>query len=165
MKNLLRGLFAVGAVLAVAGCGADQVACTEIGAQSGIGVEVAQPRALEATQAAVKVCWDGTCEDQTVELYDATDSVDQGCQGDDPDDTCSAQAEPTGDKYGFMDLANLPESSVVITVSLQDAQGSEVFDGATTLTPARVFPNGPDCPGEAVQATVTVDSAGTVLGR
>ena len=109
--------FAAGAVLLLASaCSAPRRAsvCTEIGASPGVGVTVEQASAAGVTALSLRVCWAGDCTDHAVELSPGSDTVDQGCEGDEPDAACSATVVPNGTLVGFVEVPGLPVGEVQI---------------------------------------------------
>lgn len=153
-------LAAIVGVLALAGCSTTEIACTEIGVPQGATIEVLAPLAANAKAATVQVCWDGTCTEQTVELMESYGTVAQDCEGTNPDDSCSAQSTPTGDKNGFVDVPDLPETEVEITVTVLDPSGAEIATDTGVVTPVRIFPNGPQCDNGGVQTRVVMSASG-----
>ena len=53
-------------------------------------------------------CSGPDCTEDAVELMPGSDTVDQGCSGSDPDDTCSATAVPNETLVGFLGGPGLP---------------------------------------------------------
>lgn len=158
MKRVRLAAFA--SVLALAGCSTTEIACTEIGVSEGASIEVLAPLAANAVTAMVQVCWDGTCSEQTVELMESYGTAAQDCEGTNLDDSCSAQATPTGDKNGFVNVPDLPESEVEITVKVHDLSGTEIATDTVAVTPVRIFPNGPQCDNGGVQTRVIMSASG-----
>jgi hypothetical protein len=150
---------AAAALLALTSCGAPEVACTEIGSASGVAVTVAAPYAEQVDRVRLEVCWSGPCAEGEVELSPGSDSVDQGCSGSDPDDTCSATAVPNGTLVGFLDVAGLPAGEVTVRGTVT-ADGRAVALAEVTRTAATTYPNGPQCGPGGNQLAVTVDQAG-----
>ena len=71
-----------GALLLLTGCSAPALACTEIGAPSGVSVTVLAPYAAEVDALGLTICWTGAdCVDGAVDLMPGSDTVDQGCSG------------------------------------------------------------------------------------
>jgi hypothetical protein len=99
-----RSLPAQAVLLLVAGCSPTEVACTEIGAPTGVAVTVEKAIATQIEAVLLTVCWDGNCSDHDVELSPGNDTIDQGCDGTDPDSVCSATAVPNGTKVGFAEV-------------------------------------------------------------
>lgn len=140
----------------LAACYPSPVACTEIGAQSGVGVSVLRAAAPGLTGLAVRVCWADRCTDRRVELRDGYDSVDQGC---DPNGVCSASASPNGTLVGFVDLPDLPAGPVRVSGTLSRGTAS-VSLSEVEVAAETIYPNGVGCPGEGNQASVTVGPDG-----
>ena len=102
-------------MLLLTGCSAPALACTEIGAPSGVSVTVLAPYAADVDALSLTICWTGAdCVEGAVDLMPGSDTVDQGCSGTEPDDTCSATAVPNGTLVGFLDVAGLPAGPVTV---------------------------------------------------
>ena len=155
----MRVWAAAAALLALTGCAAPEVACTEIGSASGVTVRVLAPFADRVDGVRLEVCWSGPCTDATVELSPGSDTVDLGCSGPDPDDTCSATAVPNGTLVGFLSVPELPAGEVTVRGTVTVA-GEPVELAAITRTAATTYPNGPQCGPGGNQLAVTVDRAG-----
>lgn len=162
MRRLFRALPALVALAALcAGCtGAGAPGCTDIGARAGIGLVVAGPLAADADDALVRACWADGCQEFETGLTGSTTAEPQECSGTGPDDSCSARAVPTGEKDGFVDIADLPEGPVQVTVDLRDADGERIFTASLETTPERIYPNGPGCGGDAVQLQLRASDDG-----
>ncbi|KAA1424931.1 hypothetical protein FE697_003250 [Mumia zhuanghuii] len=146
------------ALLVACGSAADEgsvQACTMIGAPAGINVTVEPPLASGADTVRVRVCWDGSCVDRESALLPGQQTVDEGCGGDDPDDTCSASATPDGTMQGFVDVADLPTQEVEVTTTVL-GRGTEIHDAFARVVPEPTYPNGEDCDPGGNQASVTV---------
>lgn len=156
-------------LVAVTGCGAGpggvgSEACTEIGAPTGVGVDVAAPIAGKVTGGTLEVCWDGECVRRDLQLMNSTEAGDTTCTGDGPTDACSAQLGENGRKNAFVDVQNLPQAPVRATLTLTGTDG-QVLQQEAGATPAATYPNGPDCPPGGVQAHLVVDASGSVQQR
>lgn len=163
MKMLLGGISLAVAALMLAGCGAQPIACTEIGVAQGVSLNIAAPLAKDATKALVTICVEEEeCEAVEVELFTSTTTESQGCEGDDPDDSCSAVAVPDGGRTGFAPFDGLPESEVEVVVALWDANDGQILLESATVTPARIYPNGPQCDNGGVQLGLTVTQDGII---
>ena len=146
-------------VLASAGCSSPTVACTEIGAPSGLNVVVEREAAAGRVALDVKVCWAKTCVDEEVVLAPGSDTVDQGCDPGGPDSACSATAVPNGTLVGFLDIPGMPVGPVTLTGRLvRDGRPSTL--AKITVESATTFPNGAQCPPGGNQAAVTVGRDG-----
>ncbi len=146
------------ALMTLSGCSAPAVACTEIGAPSGVSVTVLAPYAADVDALSLTVCWAGAdCVDGAVELTPGSDTVDQGCSGSAPDDVCSATAVPNGTLVGFLDVAGLPAGSVTVegsvTVDSKQRSLAEI-----TKTAQTTYPNGEMCPAGGNQLNVQLDA-------
>jgi hypothetical protein len=150
---------AAAVLLALTGCGTPEVACTEIGSPSGVGVTVLAPYAAQVEAVRLEVCWAGPCTEEAVELSPGADTVDQGCSGSDPDDTCSATAVPNGTLVGFLPVPGLPAGEVrvsgTVTVAGRAVALAEVARSARTT-----YPNGPQCGPGGNQLALTIDRTG-----
>ena len=148
------------ALLLLTGCSAPAVACTEIGAPSGISVTVLAPYAAEVDALSLTVCWTGAdCVDGAVELAPGSDTVDQGCSGSAPDDACSATAVANGTLVGFLDVAELPARSVTIEGSVT-VDGEQRSLAEITKIAETTFPNGSSCPAGGNQLSLQLDAGG-----
>ena len=155
----VRAWAAVVLLLALPGCGTPEVACTEIGSASGVTVSVVAPYAEQVDRVLLEVCWSDPCTEGDVQLRPGSDTVDQGCSGPDPDDTCSATAVPNGTLVGFLDVPDLPAGEVrvsgTVTVDGQPVALAEVTRSAETT-----YPNGPQCGPGGNQLAVAIDRTG-----
>jgi hypothetical protein len=153
-------LTAVASLFALAACtSAPGVACTEIGAPSGVGVTVLAPYAEQVDGLRLEVCWTEPCTEDTVELAPGSDTIDQGCSGPDPDDTCSATAVPNGTLVGFLPVLELPAAEVTVGGTVTVA-GRAVELAAVTRTAETTYPNGTQCPPGGNQLAVVIDKDG-----
>jgi hypothetical protein len=150
---------AAAVVLAVTGCNPPEVGCTEIGSTSGVAVTVLAPYAEQVDRVRLEVCWSGPCTEETIELTPGSDTVDQGCSGSDPDDTCSATAVPNGTLVGFLPVPDLPAAKVqvggTVTVADRAVELAEV-----TRTAETTYPNGPQCGPGGNQLAIAIDQTG-----
>lgn len=151
-----RALTAAVLCTACAGGSADPVACTEIGAAPGISLTVAENMADMATDAQLVVC-DDDCRTYDLDLQPGSETVDLGCDSSEPEGSCSGVVQPNGTLVGFVVVEQLPVHEVEVSVLSAGRRFS------TTGTPEPVYPNGPDCPGSALQLSLTLnDGALTV---
>ena len=104
----MRAHAAVAVLLLLTACTDPTSVCTEIGASPGVSVTVEKALATSLTGLALRVCWDGACKDYDVDLSPGSDTVDQGCDGNEPDAACSATAVPNGTLVGFVTVPALP---------------------------------------------------------
>ncbi len=151
---LALGLAVLTACGASEGSAGGERACTMIGAMPGISLDVA-PRP-DVAGAEVTACWGADCRSWRPDLHRATAAEPQGCTGTGPDDSCSARVVESGGWYAFVDVADLREGPVEITVVLTDGSGAELDRTTQTTAAQLVYPNGPDCGGGVPQATVQV---------
>lgn len=147
------------ALLLFAGCSPMEVACTEIGAASGVGVTVEKAIAADVAAVRLTVCWDGDCHDHKVQLSPGSDTVDQGCNGNDPDSACSATAVPNGTKVGFAEVPGLPTGTLMIGAAVQRAGKQRVLP-KIEVQARPTYPNGPQCGPQGTQAQVVVGASG-----
>jgi hypothetical protein len=147
------------ALLLVAGCSTTEVACTEIGAPPGVAVTVEKAIAAEIKTVQLTVCWDGNCHDHDVELSPGSDTIDQGCDGTDPDSVCSATAVPNGTKVGFAEVPGLPSETVTISAEVRRS-GRKVMLPEIAVPAQPTYPNGPQCGPQGNQAKVIVGASG-----
>ncbi|EIF00924.1 hypothetical protein [Saccharomonospora glauca] len=151
------------ALLLLAGCGSAPgagTACTEIGAPAGVGVDTAP--GLPAHAAEVEVCWEGECRSAEAVLNPATEPGDTGCAGTSPDDGCSARLTPTGGATGFVDVPELPDRPVELTLTITDGAGETLATDTLRVTPRRVYPNGSHCGAAGPQVRLDVSAEGRV---
>ena len=149
-----------GALLLLTGCSSPALACTEIGAPSGVSVTVLAPYAAEVDALSLTICWTGAdCVDGAVDLMPGSDTVDQGCSGTDPDDTCSATAVPDDTLVGFLDVAGLPAGPLTIE-GTATASGKQRRLAEISRTAETTFPNGPQCGPGGNQLRVELDANG-----
>lgn len=156
--------FGIGGILLLAGCATEpEIACTEIGAPAGIGIEVDPVIASQiADEATLTVKWSGGSAETKVALARSAASVDETCAGDHADESCTASAVPTGGKHGFAPITKLPDQRVTIILSLRDDAGQSVVHAVVEAYPQGTHPNGPDCPVGGVQTQLRVGEAGDV---
>ena len=150
---------AVALLLLLAGCSVPTLACTEIGSVSGVSVTVLAPYAARVDAIRLKVCWAGKCQERDVELATGSDTIDQGCSGPDPDDTCSATAVPNGTKVGFAELSELPAGPITVAAMLT-VDGRRVTVAKAARTAETTYPNGPQCGAGGNQAQIEIDRTG-----
>ena len=136
-----------------------EVACTEIGAPPGVAVTVDKAIAADVDDVRLTVCWDGSCNDHEVQLAPGSDTVDQGCNGSDPDSACSATAVPNGTKVGFADVPGMPTGTITISAAVRRA-GKQVVLPEIDLQSKPTYPNGPQCGPQGPQAQVVVGGSG-----
>jgi hypothetical protein len=154
-----RSLLAQAALLLVAGCSPTEVACTEIGAPPGVAVTVEKAIATQIEAVLLTVCWNGNCSDHDIELSPGSDTIDQGCDGTDPDSVCSATAVPNGTKVGFAEVPGLPSGTVTISAEVSRS-GREVTLPEIAVLAQPTHPNGPHCGPQGNQAKVIVGANG-----
>ena len=76
-------------------------------------------------------CWGGKCTTGPVELSPGYDTIDQGCDGTEPDAACSASASPNGTLTGFLDVAELPAGQITVRATAQLADRRRSFADAS----------------------------------
>lgn len=135
---------------ACAGSGVAPLACTEIGASPGISITVTEGMADSMKDPALEICDDG-CRTYELDLRPGSDTVDLGCDSTAPDGSCSASMRPNGTLVGFVPVDRFTGGQIEVTLQTGEEQYS------TSGTPVLVYPNGPDCPGEALQLSLTLD--------
>ena len=151
---------AAASLLVLAACtAAPERACTEIGSVSGVAVTVLAPYAEQVDRVRLEVCWSGPCTEDTVELSPGSDTVDQGCSGTDPDDTCSATAVPNGTLVGFLPVPELPAGPATVRGTVT-VDGRSVALAKVTRTAETTYPNGPQCGPGGNQLAVAIDQDG-----
>jgi hypothetical protein len=154
-----QAFLTLAALLLVAGCSPMEVACTEIGAPPGVTVTVEKAIAADVEAVQLTVCWDGKCDDHKVHLSAGSDTVDQGCDGTDPNSACSATAVPNGTKVGFAAVPGLPTGTVTIGATVRQASKERVLP-TIDVKAAPTYPNGPQCGPQGTQAQVVVGASG-----
>lgn len=130
--------------------GGGQLACTQIAAQPGISITVAQSMAGSIVDPTLEIC-DDECRTYDLALEPGSDSVDLGCDSPEPEGSCSASVRPNGTLVGFVVVDQLGPGPVEVSL----LSGADRY--STTGTPQLVYPNGPGCPGEALQLPLTLD--------
>jgi hypothetical protein len=151
----VRALVALAVAAVLSGCAGQERVCTQIAAQPGVSVTVERTIAATVSALRLTVCT-AECVTRTVDLAPGSDTVDQGCSGDDPDDSCSASASPNGELVGFVVIDGLAAGPVRVAAEAVDSGRTRSYPEITT-TAVLVYPNGPGCSGEAAQAAVRVD--------
>ena len=152
--------YAAGAVLLlVSACSAPSVGCTEIGASPGVGVTVEKATAAGVTALSLRVCWAGDCTDHQVELSPGSDTIDEGCDSDEPDAACAGTVVPNGTLVGFVEVPVLPAGEVQIGATLRQGQRSTRLP-RVAIRVETTYPNGPRCEPAANQAHVTIGADG-----
>src|SRR5699024_4305238 len=140
------------------GAGSTGHACTQVGAAAGISVDVAAEQADTTSGGELEVCRDGVCVTEEVALTPSAAPTNESCES----GMCSTESVRTGEKHGFVRVAELPTEPVTRTLSLHDAAGERVVRGSLRVTPEPTYPNGPDCPAGGTQAGVVVTPTGAV---
>lgn len=155
------------ALLLVAGCGASAGSgggqpCTEIGAPTGVGVDIpAGPVATRAATASLEACWGGQCQDFRVELNPST-APQSTCEHEGNGTVRCVDVGETGGKHGFANITDLPEQPVRLTLTVTGDGGARVAHGTVDVTPDPVYPNGRHCQAMGPQAQLVVDARGQV---
>ena len=97
--------------------------------------------------------------DHNVQLFAGSDTVDQGCEGTDPNSACSATAVPNGTKVGFAEVPGLPTGTITIGATVRRAGKERVLPKIDTQAEP-TYPNGPRCGPQGTQAQVVVGASG-----
>jgi hypothetical protein len=139
-------------------CEGSEVACTDIGAPSGVNVTVDRQIATDLHSLTLTICSEGDCLDHLADLAPGADSVDQGCDGSGPDAACSATAVPNGSMIGFVP-AELPAGKITIETTVVRNGRQRTF-GPVEVDARTTYPNGPMCPAGGNQATITLGPDG-----
>jgi hypothetical protein len=98
MSHIKSGTFVAGSellFLLLSGCSPDG-GCLyrDRCAPPGVTVIVEKAIAADVDDVRLTVCWNGNCTDRKVQLAPSTDTVNQGCNGSDPDSAfCNCRAE------------------------------------------------------------------------
>ncbi|MFJ6279606.1 hypothetical protein [Arthrobacter subterraneus] len=135
---------------ACAGGAGEPLACTEIGAEPGVSITISETMAAEMEDPVLEVCA-AECHTYPVDLFQGTEAVDLGCDSAEPEGSCSASMRPDGTLVGFVRVDELTAGEVGVTL----ISGDQHY--RSTGTPQLVYPNGRNCPGEALQLSVTLD--------
>lgn len=147
-------------LFALTACGSGQEgtkACTEIAARQGVGVTLAPAIATGVSDAKLKVCKAGVCDEGPLELLPGTKTIDEGCNQDEVDGVCSSRNEPDGSLVGFHET-ELDGKGIEVTLSFTRSSETETYEAS--VTPERVFPNGEECGGAAYQANLELSGNG-----
>ncbi|MEE1622088.1 hypothetical protein ACQ3I4_14260 [Zafaria sp. Z1313] len=113
---------AIGAVALLAGCGMlPERGCPAIGLATGVSLTIAADivPADPPAQGSLTWCQDGACHEVVLELFAGSDTVDLGCDGDGPDDACSASSVPNGTLHGFWPAPELLPGAVEVAFSAE----------------------------------------------
>ena len=132
---------------------------------SGVSVTVLAPYADQVDQVRLEVCWAGPCTEDTVKLDPGSDTVDQGCSGPDPDDTCSATAVPNGTLVGFLERARAARGRRSTVRGTVTVDGRRVELAEVTRTAETTYPNGPQCGPGGNQVAIAIDQSGIRCSR
>lgn len=135
---------------ACAGGGTGPIACTEIGAEPGVSITIAENMAASMEDPVLEVCA-ADCRTYSVDLFPGTEAVDLGCDSTEPEGSCSASMRPDGTLVGFVRVEELAAGEVGVTL----ISGDQHY--RATGTPQLIYPNGRNCPGEALQLSVTLN--------
>lgn len=162
LRRVGQGWSLVALVAAIAtGCHAaapGTQACTEIGAQPGVNVVVEKEVVAEPLTLRLRIC-QADCVERAVELQPGSTTVGEDCPSEDPDGSCSASSSPDGTLIGFVGVAPFNAGPVRVSGTLRTGSGTTKLD-QVTVTAETTYPNGPNCPGEAPQASVRVTPTG-----
>ncbi|TCO52458.1 hypothetical protein EV192_112190 [Actinocrispum wychmicini] len=166
MRRIPLALSTVAAVSLLSACGNSPgaVECLNVALRPGIGVDIDPAFAPRVDSAAMKACWDGDCRTFDLKLEASTAASALPCTGNSPTDVCGAQAVPTGGKYTFAEVRNLPGKPIDITLSLAGPRMTPPQDQHLTVTP-RTANVAPQCAGDQRQAGIIVSKDGTVSER
>lgn len=135
---------------ACAGGGTGPIACTQIGAEPGVSITIAENMAASIEDPVLEVCAP-ECRTHPVDLFPGSEAVNLGCDSTEPEGSCSASMRPDSTLVGFVRVDELPDGEVGVTLISGDRHYR------TVGTPQLVYPNGRDCPGEVLQLSVTLD--------
>lgn len=147
----------------VTGCGStDPVACDAVGVLRGFSLRIEPPTAARTGAASLEVCWDGTCRQEQVPLHPETTAVVSTCSG----ESCGVRTEPTGGRFGFVAVPELPTTVVRVRVRITDTAGAPLVERTTELTPHLVSRGDPRCGDGGPQAALTITGDGELrVGR
>lgn len=146
-------------LLVLAGCadsGSSAGDCTLVGAVDGVSLTVASGLAAGMSGASLSVCWDGDCTASELELRPAAPAVGEECSG----GSCSARFSADGTLTGFAEVPGLPAGMVTVQATPTGAAGEAWAPVTIDLGTDIVHPNGAQCPGEAKQVSLWLDSGG-----
>jgi hypothetical protein len=144
-------------------------------APAGIRVEVHPELANRVADAALMVCWDGTCRKRTLHLR-KTWAEKPSTPGNPVMTTESATATESAEARtpqapesliwpGFAVVRDLPGKPIQVTLVLKDQQGATMLDRRINITPQPTYPNGRNCSPGGHQAHLTVTREGSLIPR
>ena len=145
---------------ALGGCSTVERGCTAIGAESGLDITVESALVAGFGDLVFEVCQRSVCTTHPVpSLMPGSVSVDQGCSGTAPGDSCSASASPDGSLVAFVPVAELVAGEVAVSASYS-LGGTARTSGPITLRANAVRPNGPGCEPEVAQVALRLGGTG-----
>ena len=153
VRRFAESVALLAALSLLTGCGSGLFGrgkdCPAIGYLQGVTLEIEPPFASGVTTAALKLCWDGACQDVDVPLNETHgDPISTPCEGSDSDAACGATVgPPDGGLYGFAEIPELPGKPVQATVVLRSAAGEVVLDKQLTVRPKEPKPDASGCDG------------------
>lgn len=121
-----------------------------MGASPGISITVAESMASAVEDPTLEIC-DDDCRTYELELQPGSETVDLGCDSTEQEGSCSASVRPNGTLVGFVIVDQLTSAELEVTL----LSGGERYTATGAAAP--VYPNGPDCPSEALQLSLTLD--------
>lgn len=143
-------------VLAATSCTAEALPCTAVAALGGLSISVEGGPAAVAAGLDLTACTEDGCT--TTEVMPTSGSSNAGETCSPEANSCSVSPTPDGTLQGFAEL-DLPEQEVRVDVVLRGTDGS-TNGSTTTVLPARVYSNGEQCGGDAVQGHLVLDDGG-----
>lgn len=133
-------------------------ACTEIGSPAGVSVTVEPDAVTDGLALTLRIC-QSDCTPNAIELHPGSITVDEACDSDDPDGSCTATSSPDGSLVGFVPVDSLTAGDVRVSGQLQIGTRTEELAEVTVQAEA-TYPNGRDCPAGGPQAVVRVTTDG-----
>ncbi|MGX9899014.1 hypothetical protein ACW0JT_02445 [Arthrobacter sp. SA17] len=158
--RILYGFLALGATAVLtSGCHFYEQPCPAIAQASVVSLTVERSYVPSVKSIHLKACQDGVCKEADLELMPGTSSVDQGCTGDGPDDSCSATSVPNGTLVGMLMLDVLTESPIDASLTGTSPNGAPLPQRSLTFTPTSEYPFGQQC-GKFLGASLILDADG-----
>ena len=95
----------------------------------------------------------------TVTPTPGSDTIDQGCESNEPDAACSATVVPNDTLVGFVEVPGLPAGEVQVGAIIRQGERSTRLP-EVAIQAETTYPNGPQCEPAANQAQVTIGPGG-----
>lgn len=158
--RILYGFLALGATAVLtSGCHFYEQPCPAIAQAPVVHLTVESSYVPSVKGIHLKACQDGVCKEADLDLMPGTASVDQGCTGDGPHDSCSATSVPDGTLVGMLMLDVLTESPIEASLTGTSPNGAPLPQRSLTFTPTSDYPFGQQC-GKFLGASLILDADG-----